>query len=235
MLAWGYLWSSCVDEYKLPTEISKKFEAEVVIQGRILSNEESIIYVSYTSAFNQETAAPIVRDAQVTIIGQDGYRSELAEYKPENNCYVINTGNLSTGTQYAIEVELDGETYQSEYLSLTETPDIDEITHQEHEDGISIHVTTLAEETDSRHYMSLTNQKKQQLRVSVEQLFQHVDRLQYRKIGQMKAIIIVDDSQATVTLRPTHGKQMHRFVIHTEQQTNAGSLIGFQESTTLRQ
>ena len=153
LLAWGYLWSSCVDEYKLPTEISKKFEAEVVIQGRILSNEESIIYVSYTSAFNQETAAPIVRDAQVTIIGQDGYRSELAEYKPENNCYVINTGNLSTGTQYAIEVELDGETYQSEYLSLTETPDIDEITHQEHEDGISIHVTTLAEETDSRHYM----------------------------------------------------------------------------------
>ena len=35
LLAWGYLWSSCVDEYKLPTEISKKFEAEVVIQGRI--------------------------------------------------------------------------------------------------------------------------------------------------------------------------------------------------------
>ena len=153
LLAWGFLGSSCVDEYKLPAETSEGFEAEIVIQGRILSNAKSTVYVSYTSAFNQGIPSPIVRDAQVSIVGQDGYRSEPAVYEPESDSYGIETGNLPTGTQYAVEVKLDGETYRSEYLSLTDTPEIDEITYQEHEDGISIHVTTLAGETDSRHYM----------------------------------------------------------------------------------
>ena len=153
LITLSFLFSSCVEEYKLPSKVVNEYESEIVIQGRILAGEESIIYVSYTTPFNQETPAPIVRNAQVTVVGQNGYRSELAKYEPENNCYVVNTRSLSTETQYAIEVKLDSETYQSEYLSLMDTPDIDEITYKEHEDGISIHVTTYANETDSRHYM----------------------------------------------------------------------------------
>ena len=148
---------SCINEYKLPTEFSEEFEPEIVIQGRILAGEESVIYVSYTSQFNQETITPVVRDAEVFIVGSNGYKSPVAEYEPENNCFVADTRTISRNEQYAVEVKLDGETYQSEYLTILDTPEIDEITYKEHNDtiynGISIHVTTLADKKDSRHYM----------------------------------------------------------------------------------
>ena len=124
LITLSFLFSSCVEEYKLPSKVVNEYESEIVIQGRILAGEESIIYVSYTTPFNQDTPAPIVRNAQVTVVGQNGFRSELAKYEPENNCYVVDTRSLSTETQYAIEVKLDSETYQSEYLSLMDTPDI---------------------------------------------------------------------------------------------------------------
>ena len=145
---------SCVEEYKLPTTVTKKIEPEVVVQGRILAGEESIIYISYTKAFNQEeTTSLIVRNAQITIIGKNGYQSDLAKYEPENNCYIIDTKNISTGSQYAVKVMLDGEVYQSEFLTIMESPEIDEVTFKEKNDGISIHISTLANEKDSRHYM----------------------------------------------------------------------------------
>lgn len=144
---------SCIEEYKLSTEVSKGYEPEVVVEGRILAGEESVIYVSYTSPFNQETITPIVSNAQVFIVGNNGYRSLAAEYEADNDCYVIDTRNISTDELYAVEVILDGETYQSDYLTIINTPEIDEITYTEQENGISIHVTTLATKEDSRHYM----------------------------------------------------------------------------------
>ena len=150
----AFTFFSCVEEYKLPTTVSKEFESEIVIQGRILAGEESVIYVSYTNAFNQEnTASPIVRNAQITIIGENGYQSDLAKYEPENNCYIIDTKNISTDSQYAIEVKLDDEVYHSEFLTIMESPDINEVTFKEKNDGISIHINTLANEEDSRYYM----------------------------------------------------------------------------------
>ena len=145
--------ASCVEEFKVPNTITQKYESEIVIQGRILAGEESVVYVSYTTAFGEENISPTVRNAQVTIIGENGYKSETAEYEPLNACYIIDTKEIATDVRYAIEVKLDGETYQSEYLEIIDSPDINEITYQEHEEGISIHVTTLAKKEDSRHYM----------------------------------------------------------------------------------
>lgn len=77
----------------------------------------------------------------------------MAEYEPLNTCYIINTRELPTDTQYAIEIKLDGETYQSEFLTIVDSPDINEVTYQKQKEGISIHVTTLAEEGQTSHYM----------------------------------------------------------------------------------
>ena len=149
--------ASCVEEFKIPKKVMDEYESEIVIQGRILAGEESVVYVSYTSQFNQEIAAPAIRDAEVYIVGNDGYRSSVAEYEPENNCYTVDTRSISRNVQYAVEVKLDGETYQSDFLSIMDSPDIDEITYKENGDtihnGISIHVTTFADDEDSRHYM----------------------------------------------------------------------------------
>lgn len=145
--------SSCVDEYTIPETISAEYEAEVVIEGRILAGEESIIHLSHTSPINSEEEAPDILNAQVYVIGQNGFRSEAAEFDIEDDCYVIDTRTLENNTLYAVEVMVDGETYQSDFQPLLSSPEIDEVTWKENESSVSIYVSTLADKSDSRHFM----------------------------------------------------------------------------------
>ena len=144
---------SCIDEYTIPKTTAVEYEDEVVIEGRILAGEESVVFLSYTAPLNSEEETSDILNAQVYVIGQNGYRSEAAEFDIEDNCYVVDTRELENNTHYAVEVTVDGETYQSEFQPLLISPEIDEVTWQEHESSISIHVTTLAEKDDSRHFM----------------------------------------------------------------------------------
>ena len=144
---------SCVDEYTIPKETAIEYETEIVIEGRILAGEESVIHLSYTTPINSEEETTDILNAQVYVIGQNGYRSEAAEFDIEDDCYVIDTRRLENNTLYAVEVTVDGETYQSEFQPLLISPEIDEVTWQEHESSISIHVTTQAEKDAPRHFM----------------------------------------------------------------------------------
>ena len=144
---------SCVDEYTIPKETAIEYETEIVIEGRILAGEESVIHLSYTTPINSEEETTDILNAQVYVIGQNGYRSEAAEFDIEDDCYVIDTRRLENNTLYAVEVTVDGETYQSEFQPLLISPEIDGVTWQEHESSISIHVTTQAEKDAPRHFM----------------------------------------------------------------------------------
>ena len=144
---------SCVDEYTIPEETAIEYETEIVIEGRILAGEESVIHLSYTTPINSEEETTDILNAQVYVIGQNGYRSEAAEFVIEDDCYVIDTRTLENNTLYAVEVTVDGDTYQSDFQPLLTSPEIDEVTWRENESSVSIYVTTLAEQTDSRHFM----------------------------------------------------------------------------------
>ena len=102
---------SCIDEYTIPKATAIAYEAEIAIEGRILAGEESVVYLSYTTPLNSEEAAPDILNAQIYVIGQNGYRSKAAEFDIENDCYVIDTRTLENNTHYALEVTVDGETY----------------------------------------------------------------------------------------------------------------------------
>lgn len=145
---------SCIENYKIPEAALTNYQSEIVIQGRILSGEKSIIYISRTLPMGTvgvpETS---VLNAKVKIIGQNGYQSDLAEYDIENDYYAIATPKLTDNTLYALEVEAEGEIYQSEFLNILDTPDIDEVTYKEREDGITIHVSSENVNNQSRHYM----------------------------------------------------------------------------------
>ena len=151
-----FVWmlSSCIEEFNIPNTVAEKYEPELVIQGRILSGEKSVFYLSKTSAFgNYEELASPIREAVVTIIGKNGYESKIAEYDPMHNQYTINTVGLPRNTLYAVKVILEGETYQSDFQELQTSPEIDEITYKEQSDGISIHVSTHDAEDGRRAYM----------------------------------------------------------------------------------
>ena len=137
----------------MPTYATNDFEPELVIQGYILSNDESLVYLSMTEPVYNESEPIPITNAKVNIIGRNGYESKVAEYHEERDCYIIDTEQLSQETLYALRVELDGEVYQSYFLSIVDSPGIDEVTYKEHDDGISIHVSTYATSDDLNFYM----------------------------------------------------------------------------------
>ena len=144
---------SCVEEYKVPKEMTQTYESKLVIQGQILSGDNSVIYLNNTVPFGQVERPEPILNAEVTVIGQNGYESEKAKFDIENDRYVIPTLDLPNNTQYAIKVVLDGETYQSEYQSLLSAKTIDDFHFQESPDGVSFYVSSHGEEEDSPYYM----------------------------------------------------------------------------------
>lgn len=144
---------SCIEEYKMPETLSISHEAELVIQGRILAGEESVIYISKTQPLGETRQETPITHAKVTVIGQNGYESDLAIYDEQQMTYLVDTKNISENTHYAIRVELDDETYQSSFQTIYNTPEIEEITYKEREDGVSLHVSTSNANNGARAYM----------------------------------------------------------------------------------
>jgi len=149
----AFTFFSCVEEYKLPTTVLKEFESEIVIQGRIASGDQSVIYISYTQPLGSEEGPEIVTNASVKIVGENGYQSALAEYDSEHKYYAINTEELPTDSRYAIQVEQNGKTYQSEFLSLQNTPEIEDIAYTESDEGVNFRLKAQGNENASSHYM----------------------------------------------------------------------------------
>lgn len=143
---------SCVDEYQLPSSISSNYSQEIVIEGRILSGETSTFYVSRTLALTDGRTIDPVTDARITVIGQNGYESQEAEYI-EDAQYTIKLDTLNPNTLYAVCVEADGEIYQSDFQPLMETPDIDDVSYRERNGAIFLHVSAHNADDASRYYM----------------------------------------------------------------------------------
>ena len=148
-----FMLASCVEEYQVPKEAAASYESQLVIEGRILSGDESIIYLSNSVPFGQVERPEAVLNADITIIGQNGYESSKAEFDIENDRYVIPTHDLPLNTLYALKVEVDGEIYQSDFQTIQPAKEIDNIYYKEGDNSISIYVSSHGDENDSNYYM----------------------------------------------------------------------------------
>jgi hypothetical protein len=141
---------SCVEEFKIK---SSRDEKQLVVQGRIAKGDDSVFYISYSQPLGSQKSPQLVSGAAVRIVGQNGFQSGLAEVDADKGYYWIETKELPDDTMYALQVEVDGESYQSEYLSLLDTPEIEDVVYTENDEDISIRIQTEGDEGSSRHYM----------------------------------------------------------------------------------
>ena len=144
---------SCIEDYKIPKAETIAYESEMVIQGRIQIGDESLVYISETQPLGSEEKPNSLLNAHIYITGEDGFQSTFAQYDEERACYVIDTRELSPNMLYSLTVELNGEVYQSDYMSVEITPEIEEVSYKEREYGISIHVTTYNDKDASKYYL----------------------------------------------------------------------------------
>ena len=144
---------SCIEDYKIPKAETIAYESEMVIQGRIQIGDESLVYISETQPLGSEEKPNSLLNAHIYITGEDGFQSTFAQYDEERACYVIDTRTLSPNMLYSLTVELNGEVYQTDYMSVVITPEIEEVSYKEREDGISVHVTTYNDKDASKYYL----------------------------------------------------------------------------------
>ena len=143
--------ASCIEEFKLPLPLQE--EAGIVIQGNLFMNAESVIYVNKPQAIGSKRKLESIADAEVYIISQDGTESNKAIYDKENERYIAAATELTPEQSYAVKVIANGETYQSEFLQILQTPEITDLNYKEQEDGVSVHISTEGSNDASRYYM----------------------------------------------------------------------------------
>lgn len=163
------LFTSCIDRIDLGEEVTDQYRRQLYIEGRILSGATSVFYVQYTIPMTQ-TKREYVDDAELRIVSDLGFVSDAAT-QGDDYAYVIPTGTLNPTERYKLVAKVDGETYESDYLTLQSSLPIDSVWFTEHpreylghnlwtNDRIDIHVkthgadpSTGSGQADARHYM----------------------------------------------------------------------------------
>jgi len=116
----------CVSEFK--ADLPSNDEQILVVDGSIMENTDVLFYLSKSfsmdSLYNPSKVFDI--DAVITIVGSDGSKSLPATYRG-NGVYAIHTGTLDDNVKYGVQIEYDGETYQSTPAKPLFTPEIDSI------------------------------------------------------------------------------------------------------------
>ena len=144
---------SCIEEYKMSDIAKTIYEERLVIEGKILAGDKTVVYITRTVPIQTPEQPEGVLGARIKLIGQNGYQSDWAEYDIEHDRYVIPTFDLEDNTQYALHIEVEGETYQSNFQPILSTPEIEEVSIQEKDTGVSLHVSTTGKNNASRYYM----------------------------------------------------------------------------------
>lgn len=79
------LTTSCIEEFKIQETLPLE-TPDIVIQGRIASGSESVFYLSKTQPIGSEEKAESILNAEITIVGQNGYESPKATFNMEDDC-----------------------------------------------------------------------------------------------------------------------------------------------------
>lgn len=145
--------ASCIEEYSIPDEIKKNYKKQLVVNASIFSGDKSTIYLSYTTSIGSFHKGEPALNADITIIGENGYVSPKAEYDKENKRYLIPTYELPNNTLYALKILYEGDTYQSEFQPLLLPPEIEKVTWRELDDGVGLYVSTSGEDVNHRNYL----------------------------------------------------------------------------------
>ena len=98
---------SCIEEYKMSDIAKTIYEERLVIEGKILAGDKTVVYITRTVPIQTPEQPEGVLGARIKLIGQNGYQSDWAEYDIEHDRYVIPTFDLEDNTQYALHIEVE--------------------------------------------------------------------------------------------------------------------------------
>ena len=146
----GIISAGCIEEYDHPG--LESLENLLVVEGFITGGETTISISRSVSLDSEYSSAP-ANPAVVSVETESGL--SLSPYHSSGGTYYITTGELDPNTRYRLKIELDGETYASEFLVPLSTPPIDTMVRYKRSTGrpVEYRISTLGEENDSPYYL----------------------------------------------------------------------------------
>ncbi|MCL2726991.1 MAG: DUF4249 domain-containing protein [Bacteroidales bacterium] len=155
ILLLGVITTACITPFT-PKGVESD-EGSLVIEGDIILNGDTKIYLSLLRALDSPFSITYVTNAQVWVENQHGttYSGSVKVEPNEPPYYIIDTRILSLDQQYKLCVHLqDGRRYESNFLTPLVTPEIDAIGFMvdDSKTSVDFHVTTHDSNSASRFY-----------------------------------------------------------------------------------
>jgi len=145
--------TGCVSEFN--AKLSSDEKQILIVDGNIIENSYVTFYLSKSYSMDSSYMTSDIFDinATITIIGSNGYKSYPAIYQGEGR-YSIDVGTLDDNVKYGIQIEYDGDTYQSTLSKPIYTPEIDSISwvQPERDGAIHFRVSTHDDETEEAKF-----------------------------------------------------------------------------------
>lgn len=154
--------ASCIDTIDLGDVVAEQYRQELYIEGSILSGATSVFHVQRAVPMNANER-DLVTTATIRIVSDMGFESDAATLA-DDGAYIIPTGTLNSTERYKMVAEVEGETYESDYLTLADPVPIDSVYFEGHaseylghnlwtKPSVEIKVDAHAPNDASRYYM----------------------------------------------------------------------------------
>jgi len=143
------LLSSCVDPFE-PGVINTP-DSLLVVNGFINSNGPTNITLLRTQNLTDDTAPMPEENARIFLEEEGGFSVQLIA--TGNGNYTTNANNLNPGKRYRLHLyTAANQEYASEFVNVSLTPKIDEITWKAQDDQLQIYANTHNTEDQTRYY-----------------------------------------------------------------------------------
>ncbi|MDR0231118.1 MAG: DUF4249 domain-containing protein [Dysgonamonadaceae bacterium] len=146
--------TGCISEFNanLPSDGNQI----LIVEGNIIGNSDAIFYLSKNFPLNSGAAPAESFDveAKLTVIGSNGYKSPPAKSLKKGE-YQIAIGELYDDVKYALQIEYDGNIYQSAFSNPIHTPGIDSVSWAQPEKfgDISFYISTYDNTKGAKFFM----------------------------------------------------------------------------------
>lgn len=141
------IFSSCVKPFN--PAIDNPITNYLVIEGQIVSGDETTIKLSRTRPVNDSATTSPENDAQVVIESGSG---QVYSFQPvSDGVYRSQGAQVNSSDKYRLRVVAGGKTYLSDFVDVKQTPDIDSLSWAQ-DGNINIYVNTHDPSNNTRHY-----------------------------------------------------------------------------------
>lgn len=145
------LFFGCIEEYT-PKNIEEVSNL-LVVEGTV-TDHESVFKLSRSVGLSEQlTGEEAINDASVFVEKENGER--LFGTFSGNGNYVVHTGELDKETKYRLHLVIEGEEYNSEFLTPLFTPEIDSLSLTKRAKGEPVYLCVSTHDPDdqSRYYL----------------------------------------------------------------------------------